>query len=54
MSRSTVGCRMSSAPPPRFVTFGAGQNEAHTVDEWINLTEYERSCALALRLATMG
>jgi tripeptide aminopeptidase len=35
------------------VTFGAGQNEAHTVDEWIDLTEYERACALALRLATM-
>ena len=35
------------------VTFGAGQNEAHTVDEWINVTEYERACALALRLATM-
>ncbi len=34
------------------VTCGAGQNEAHTVDEWINLTEYERACALALRLAT--
>src|SRR6478735_2163765 len=36
------------------VTFGAGQNEAHTVDEWINLTEYERACGLAVRLATMG
>ncbi len=36
------------------VTFGAGQNEVHTVDEWINLDEYERGCALALRLATMG
>jgi tripeptide aminopeptidase len=35
------------------VTFGAGQNEVHTVDEWINLGEYERACALALRLATM-
>ena len=23
------------------VTFGAGQNEAHTVDEWINLAEFE-------------
>jgi tripeptide aminopeptidase len=34
------------------VTFGAGQNEAHTVDEWINLAEYERACGLALRLAT--
>jgi len=36
------------------VTFGAGQNEVHTVDEWINLDEYDRACALALRLATMG
>ncbi len=35
------------------VTFGAGQNEVHTVDEWINLDEYERACALAVRLATM-
>jgi len=34
------------------VTFGAGQNEAHTIDEWINLDEYHRACALALRLAT--
>jgi tripeptide aminopeptidase len=34
------------------VTFGAGQNEAHTVDEWINLTEFERACALAVRVAT--
>jgi tripeptide aminopeptidase len=36
------------------VTFGAGQNEPHTVDEWINLDDYEKACALALRLATMG
>jgi tripeptide aminopeptidase len=36
------------------VTFGAGQNEAHTIDEWINLDEYERACGLAVRLATMG
>jgi tripeptide aminopeptidase len=35
------------------VTFGAGQNEAHTIDEWINLDEYDRACALAVRLATM-
>jgi tripeptide aminopeptidase len=35
------------------VTFGAGQNEAHTVDEWVNLEEFERGCALAVRLATM-
>ncbi|CCE07021.1 putative peptidase [Bradyrhizobium sp. STM 3843] len=36
------------------VTFGTGQNEPHTIDEWINRDEYERACALALRLATMG
>ncbi len=35
------------------VTFCAGQNEPHTIDEWINLDDYERACALALRLATM-
>jgi tripeptide aminopeptidase len=36
------------------VTFGAGQNEVHTVDEWINLDEFERGCELAVRLATTG
>lgn len=35
------------------VTFGAGQNEVHTVDEWIDLAEFERACGLAVRLATM-
>ncbi len=35
------------------VTFGAGQNEAHTIDEWINLDEYDRACALAVQIATM-
>ncbi|HXI06869.1 MAG: hypothetical protein ACRC1G_19810 [Bradyrhizobium sp.] len=25
----------------------------HAIDEWINLDEYGRACALALRLATM-
>ena len=34
------------------VTFGAGQNEVHTIDEWIDLNEYERACDLALVLAT--
>ena len=34
------------------VTFGAGQNEVHTIDEWINLDEFERACELAVRLAT--
>jgi len=36
------------------VTFGTGQNEVHTIDEWINLDEHERACELAVRLATMG
>lgn len=35
------------------VTFGAGQNEVHTIDEWINLDEFEAACRLGLRLATM-
>ncbi len=35
------------------VTLGAGQNEAHTIDEWINLDEFEQACRLAVRLATM-
>ena len=30
------------------VTFGAGQNEVHTVDEWINLAEFESACRLAV------
>ena len=34
------------------VTFGAGQNGAHTVDEWIDLTEFGAACRLAVRLAT--
>ena len=34
------------------VTFGAGQNEVHTVDEWINLAEFESACRLAVELAT--
>ena len=35
------------------VTFGAGQNAAHTVYEWIDLSEFEAACRLAYRLATM-
>ncbi len=34
------------------VTFGAGQNEVHTVDEWIDLGEYDKACQLAYALAT--
>ena len=34
------------------VTFGAGQNEIHTVKEFVDLTEFEDGCRLALALAT--
>jgi tripeptide aminopeptidase len=36
------------------VTFGAGQNEPHTVDEWIDLAEFEAACRLAVGLATQA
>jgi len=36
------------------VTFGAGQNEAHTIDEWIDLGEFESACRLAVGLATQS
>lgn len=35
------------------VTFGAGQNEPHTTEEWIDLDEYRNGCRLAVGLATM-
>ncbi len=35
------------------VTFGAGQNEVHTVKEWIDLSEYESACGLAVALASL-
>jgi tripeptide aminopeptidase len=34
------------------VTFGAGQNEIHTVKEFVDLTEFEDGCRVALALAT--
>jgi tripeptide aminopeptidase len=34
------------------VTFGAGQNNPHTVDEFVDLQEFEKGCRLALALAT--
>lgn len=34
------------------VTFGAGQNEIHTVKEFVDLAEFESGCRLALALAT--
>ncbi len=36
------------------VTFGAGQNEIHTVKEFVDLAEFESGCRLALALATQG
>lgn len=34
------------------VTFGAGQNDIHTVKEWVDLTEFEAGCNLAVTVAT--
>ena len=34
------------------VTFGAGQNEIHTVKEYVDLAEFESGCRLAVALAT--
>ena len=34
------------------VTFGAGQNEIHTVKEFVDLTEFKDGCRVALALAT--
>ena len=36
------------------VTFGAGQNEIHTVKEFVDLSEFESGCRLAVALATKG
>lgn len=35
------------------VTFGAGQNEIHTIHEYVDLDEFENACRLALILATL-
>jgi tripeptide aminopeptidase len=34
------------------ITFGAGQNNPHTVEEFVDLAEFEAGCRLALALAT--
>jgi tripeptide aminopeptidase len=34
------------------ITFGAGQHNAHTVEEYVDLGEFEEGCRLALALAT--
>ena len=35
------------------VTFGAGQNEIHTVKEFVDLNEFDDGCRVAVALATM-
>jgi tripeptide aminopeptidase len=36
------------------ITFGAGQNNVHTVDEYADLKDFAEGCRLALALATDG
>jgi tripeptide aminopeptidase len=36
------------------VTLGAGQNAIHTVDEWVDLTEFAAGCRLAVALAVLA
>jgi len=33
------------------VTIGAGQNQIHTIEEWVDLAEFERGCRVVLALA---
>jgi tripeptide aminopeptidase len=34
------------------VTLGCGQNEIHTVDEWLDVDQYVAACRIAFRIAT--
>jgi tripeptide aminopeptidase len=34
------------------VTFGAGQNQIHTIDEFVDLKMFAEGCRMALALAT--
>jgi tripeptide aminopeptidase len=36
------------------ITFGAGQNNVHTTEEFVDLDEFDAGCRLALALATQG
>jgi tripeptide aminopeptidase len=36
------------------ITFGAGQNNVHTTEEYVDLTEFSAGCKLALALATLA
>jgi tripeptide aminopeptidase len=35
------------------VTFGAGQAEIHTVNEYVDLPEFHQGCRMAVALATL-
>ena len=35
------------------ITVGAGQNQIHTVEEYVELADFERGCQVVLALATM-
>lgn len=35
------------------ITIGAGQNDIHTVEEWVDLAEFEMGCKVAVALATL-
>ena len=35
------------------ITIGAGQNAIHTIEEWVDLTEFERGCRAVLSMATL-
>lgn len=36
------------------ITFGAGQNNVHTVDEFVDLDEFLKGCKMAMALATLA
>jgi tripeptide aminopeptidase len=36
------------------VTIGAGQNNVHTTEEFVDLAEFTAGCRLAVALATTG
>ena len=38
--------------PSTTVTFGAGQHEAHTIDEWIEIPAFQDACRVAIAAAT--
>src|SRR5262249_25626186 len=35
------------------ITVGAGQNQIHTVEEYVELADFERGCQMVLALATV-